>query len=151
MAGVNIRAATLADLPLMVELLRQLTKVERAFRFNAEFQRAGLEHLIESNTALVLAAEMGGLVVGMATIQEVISTVEGGPIGIVEDVIVHRSFRKKGVGTALLDHLKAIAIARDYGRLQLLADENNTPGESFYAAQGWEPTSLKQWRWLNQT
>jgi len=147
MLGLNIRAATTDDLPLMVELLRQLTKVESDFRFDASCQRRGLELLLASETAIVYAAEMTGLVVGMATLQESVSTVEGGPVGTVEDVIVHRAFRHKGVGKALLDQMLAAAKARGYARLQLLADENNPSGEAFYASQGWEPTCLKQWRW----
>lgn len=142
------RLAKESDLPTLVELLRQLSKVESDFPFNAEKQRAGLQLLFEKRDAYVFVVEMGGMIAGMATIQEQISTVEGGVVGLVEDVVVHTSFRGKGVGKEMMDHLKATAEVKSYKRLQLLADINNTSGESFYASQDWQPTQLKQWRWL---
>lgn len=41
-------------------------------------------------------------IVGMATIQTLISTAEGGRVGLVEDVVVDESFRGKGIGKLLL-------------------------------------------------
>lgn len=146
-APVNIRPATTDDLSAMVELLRQLTKVERDFPFDANKQRRGLELLLERPRALVLVADISGMIAGMATLQELVSTVEGGLVGRVEDVVVYRAFRGRGVGTALIECLGEVAKMRGYHRLQLLADQSNTEGESFYATQGWEPTQLRQWRW----
>ncbi|WP_309380505.1 GNAT family N-acetyltransferase [Cerasicoccus frondis] len=144
---MSFRLAKESDLSTLVELLRQLTKVERDFTFNAEKQRAGLQRLINKSDAYVFVAEVGGLVAGMATIQELVSTVEGDVIGLIEDVVVHHNFRGKGVGRQLMDHLKATAEVKGYKRLQLLADVNNPPAEAFYESQDFSPTSLKQWRW----
>ncbi|WP_309398760.1 GNAT family N-acetyltransferase [Cerasicoccus maritimus] len=142
-----IRLAQESDLNALVELLRQLTKVERDFAFNAEKQRTGLKLLLDKPDAYILVAEVSGVVAAMATIQELISTTEGGVVGLIEDVVVHYSFRGKGVGRQMMDHLKATAEVKGYHRLQLLADMHNPPAEAFYQKQNYRPTSLKQWRW----
>lgn len=142
-----VRLAQESDLPALVEMLRQLSKIEVDFRFDANRQRTGLEQLIASPQAYVFVLELGGLVAGMATIQELISTTEGGRVGLIEDVVIHRNFRGKGHGKELMNHLKAVAEELGYKRLQLLADEDNANGQAFYASQDWAPTNMKQWRW----
>jgi len=131
----------------MVELLRQLAKAESNFKFNADKQRAGLKMLLEEPGSQIFLVEIGGMIAGMATLQRLISTQEGGPVGRVEDVVIHRNFRGKGIGKQLLQHLKNVCEARGYLRMQLLADETNANGESFYASQGLHPTNFRQWRW----
>lgn len=142
-----VRQAQESDLHAMVELLRQLAKVESNFRFDPQKQRAGLELLLADPHSLVFVVEIGGMIAGMATLQRLISTHEGGVVGRVEDVVIHRNFRGKGIGKQLLNHLKAVCQELGYQRLQLLADETNTNGETFYASQGLQPTNFKQWRW----
>ena len=78
----------------------------------------------------------------MATLQVVISTAEGGPAGLIEDVVVGESHRGCGLGQALMDHLVAWAGERGLTRLQLLADRDNRPALDFYRKQGWTMTSL---------
>jgi len=59
----------------------------------------------QSGHTLLLVAESGGTIVGMATCQTLISTAEGGRVGLVEDVVVAGEFRGQGIGSLLLEHL----------------------------------------------
>ncbi len=140
----RVRPATEADLDAMVGLLRELFAVEEDFAFDPARQRRGLAQLIGAPTEqrAVLVADAGGEVVGMATVQVVVSTAEGGAAGLVEDVVVRSDWRGRGIGRGLLQALEEWARARGVTRLQLLADSSNAPALGFYRAARWTPTRL---------
>jgi GNAT superfamily N-acetyltransferase len=138
-----IRPATAADLDALVRLLHVLFSIEADFRPDPARQRRGLALLLaDPQRAAVLVAERSGAVIGMATAQLVISTAEGGPSALVEDVVVDERERGTGVGRRLLDALEAWASAQGASRLQLLADRENAPALRFYERLGWRGTQL---------
>lgn len=142
----KLRPAVPADIPSLLSLLRQLFTLEQDFSPDSDKQRRGLHMLMESSDAYVAVAEVAGEVVGMATIQIVISTAAGGFAGQIEDVVVSESHRGQGIGSALMDHLAAWAHDKELTRLQLLADRDNHPALSFYRKQGWSMTCLRALR-----
>lgn len=140
---VLIRPARINDIGEMAKLLEQLFSLERDFTPNTEAQHAGLgQMLADAQNRLVLVAELDDEVIGMATLQVVISTAEGGYVGLVEDVVVDHDHHSKGVGRALMTTLMKWARKRGLSRLQLLADTANTRALQFYAAQGWRATDM---------
>lgn len=141
---ITIRPARPEDIPRMSELLADLFTLESDFEPEVEKQAAGLSMLVAYPTAssLVLVAVIDRKVVGMATVQTLISTAEGGRVGLVEDVIVDRGLRRKGIGTRLLDEIIAWGKRRKLLRIQLLADRDNRSALDFYAKHGWSKTSL---------
>jgi GNAT superfamily N-acetyltransferase len=98
--------------------------------------------------SLVLVAVKEGKVVGMVSVQTLVSTAEGGNVGLVEDMIVDREFRRRGVGKLLLDHAVEWGRSRKLKRLQLLADRENIPAGNFYSCNAWTATKLSCLRML---
>ena len=142
-AWLRIRRARASDLGSLVRLLEQLFALEADFTPDAHRQSAGLGAMLrDPRRRAVLLAERGGRVVGMVTAQLVVSTAEGGPAALVEDVVVDAPERGRGAGRALLEAIAAWARARGAERLQLLADDGNTPALAFYARLGWRRTRL---------
>lgn len=137
-----VRKARQEDLEQLVGLLRLLFAIEEDFSFDAAKQQQGLALLLNDDRGCVLAAETDGRVVGMCTGQLVISTAEGGPAVLVEDVVVDPRHRGRGAGRALMNGLVAWAGERGATRLQLLADKNNPPALAFYDRLGWHATAL---------
>ncbi len=138
-----LRPASTADLPALCGLLTELFAIESDFVADPQRQQRGLELLLgRPADALVLVAEQAGQVVGMATVQLLISTAEGGPAGLVEDVVVSQTVRGGGIGRALLQGLAHWAAGQGATRLQLLADLDNTPALDFYRHLGWQATRL---------
>jgi GNAT superfamily N-acetyltransferase len=141
---IIIRPAQPGDIPRMCDLLVELFTLESDFSPDREKQERGLCALIVDppGRTLVLVAAVEGAVVGMATVQTLVSTAEGGRVGLIEDVIVDRKFRDRGVGTLLLDAI--IIWCREAGlkRLQLLADQDNQPALDFYHSRGFSQTRL---------
>src|SRR5512141_734044 len=106
---ITIRPARPEDIPRMSELLAELFSIESDFSPDREKQTQGLCTLVAdpSGRTLVLVAERDMAVIGMATVQTLISTAEGGRVGLIEDVIVDKQFRSRGIGTLLLKGIAA--------------------------------------------
>jgi GNAT superfamily N-acetyltransferase len=98
--------------------------------------------LADRRRRAVLVAERDGAVVGMVTAQLVVSTAEGGPAALVEDMVIDAPERGRGAGRALLEAIEGWARERGATRLQLLADDGNEPALAFYARMGWRRTRL---------
>jgi GNAT superfamily N-acetyltransferase len=146
-SGFAVRAARREDLDALVRLLGVLFSIESDFQPDPERQRLGLGLLLgDPWRCAVLVAEREGAIVGMVTVQLVVSTAEGAFSALVEDMIVDAAERGRGVGGALLRAGEAWAATRGARRLQLLADRENGPALGFYERMGWRPTALVCWR-----
>jgi GNAT superfamily N-acetyltransferase len=140
----TVRPALQGDLDTLVELLQELFAIEQDFAPDPDRQRKGLMLFLEGcgKHRCVLVAEWQGRVVGMAILQILISTGEGEPVGLVEDVVVQTPYRGRGIGKCLLEALADWAVAHGLVRLQLLADRENRPALDFYHRIGWVNTQL---------
>jgi ribosomal protein S18 acetylase RimI-like enzyme len=137
-----IRPAGSGDLPAMTRLLQELFSIETEFAVDTEKQRTGLQMLLDSARTGIWVAERRGRVVGMVTVQLVVSTAEGGLSGLLEDLVVSSAYRRRGLGKALLS--AAVKWSREQGamRIQLLADGRNVPALIFYRKQDWKQTNM---------
>ena len=137
-----IRPASIEDIDAMTQLLRELFEIEEDFNFDQVKQAQGLALIVNSPNSRVFVAESDGLIIGMCTVQLLISTAEGGYVGLVEDMVVSHPYIGKGIGRKLLTELETWSKAKGLTRLQLLADVNNQPALVFYRKMGWSDTSL---------
>jgi ribosomal protein S18 acetylase RimI-like enzyme len=94
----SFRKARHEDVDQLVTLLRLLFSIEEDFSFDEVKQRRGLVMLLHSDRGCILVAEAVGRVIGMCTGQLVVSTAEGGPAVVVEDMVVDPAHRRRGVG-----------------------------------------------------
>ena len=142
-SDVIIRKAFVSDMDSLVELLEELFSIEEDFVFDEQKQRKGLLLMLEAQDGrYVTVAEMDQKIVGMCSVQTFISTSEGGVVGIIEDMIVSKEYRGRGVGMSLIRPIEVWARKKGLSRLQLLADKNNTAALEFYKKIGWINTQL---------
>ena len=141
---IAIRPACTEDIPKLCDLLSDLFARETDFESDQGRQSRGLNLLVhdQSGRSLVLVAASRDEIIGMCTVQTLISTAEGGLVGLVEDVIVRADSRGQGIGAKLLDTVIGWSKTRNMSRLQLLADWENGPALAFYSTCCWSPTSL---------
>ena len=141
---ISIRTAKPSDIPQLVELLKALFTIEADFDFDQDKQTCGLNLLLKSEKDCILVAELlsDNRALGMCTVQTLISTAEGGQVGLLEDLIVAADFRNQGIASKLVTEAVNWAERQGLKRLQLLADKNNQPALSFYEKQGWQLTQL---------
>lgn len=141
---ITIKTATHRDIDQLVPLLEQLFSIEKNFIFNETVQRRGLKLMLDGcgKHRVVKTAWMENKLVGMVTAQTRISTATGNITAILEDFVVDRKFRGKGVGTTLLNAIEQWAHKLGISRLTLLADLENQPGLVFYQRNRFKQTQL---------
>lgn len=140
---IRIRKARLSDLPDLARLLAELFSIEQDFVVNARRQRRGLKLILSApNEWRVFVAEGGGRVVGMCSVHRLVSTAEGAESALIEDMVVRKGWRGKGVGRKLLAAAETWSFAQGFRRLQLLADRDNKKALLFYRRNGWSRTHL---------
>ncbi len=142
--NVSIRSAKISDIPRMCDLLSDLFSLESDFSPDREKQVRGLRLLLDdtSGSSAVFVAEKDSEVIGMCSVQVLVSTAEGGKVGLLEDLIVKSDYRGSGIGTRLLSNIFAWCAVRNISRLQLLRDINNLKALEFYTGNGWSETRL---------
>lgn len=148
--NILVRPARHADLDDLCTLLAQLFQLERDFKPDRERQLRGLMAVLERDDAVILVASLHASrgpatdepLLGMVSVQSVLSTAEGGVVGLVEDMVVRDAHRNQGVGARLLQEAEVWARGRGLSRLQLLTDDGNRGALRFYERQGWQSTRL---------
>jgi len=139
---IIVRKAQLNDLRQMSRLLAQLFANESDFHYDYKKHYDALKLMYEKNRADLLVAKYRNRVIGMVTLQELISSAEGGISGQLEDLIVDNEFRKMGVGTRLVRTVFDMARDRSYVRIQLAADKSNHKALYFYRQRGFNLSNL---------
>lgn len=137
MEEFTIDAARPEDLPALSDLLADLFSLETDFAIDRERQIRGLGMILASpeRGAILVAREPSGAVVGMVSLQLLVSTAAGGISGQIEDLVIHR-VRSRGLGSRLLREALAFGRARGCLRFQLSADLRNLSALSFYKRRG---------------
>ena len=144
---VTIRPATRQDIPAMTGLLAALFSIEKDFVADPGRQAQGLSLLLSDacqNRVLVAESQERphGRVIGMVVGQLTVSTAQGTPSVLLEDLVVEATARGRGIGRMLVEALADWAHKSGATRIQLLADRNNAPAFEFYGRLGFGPTSM---------
>jgi GNAT superfamily N-acetyltransferase len=140
-----IRPATIGDVPIILELIRDLATYERAPREVTATEEQLTDVLFGHKPAAeVLLALEGDVPVGFAVFFYNFSTWLGRPGLYLEDLFVKPEHRGKGYGRALLVYLAGIARDRGCGRMEWAVLDWNEPAIDFYKKLGAAP--LDEWK-----
>ncbi len=136
----QIRSATPADVPVILQLIRDLAEYERAPDEVVATEEGLHEVLFGSRpSAEVLLALEAETAVGFAVFFHNFSTWLGRPGLYLEDLFVRPEKRGRGYGRALLVHLAALARERNCGRMEWAVLDWNEPAIQFYRKLGARP------------
>jgi ribosomal protein S18 acetylase RimI-like enzyme len=134
---ISIRAATEADVPLILRFIRALAEYERepdaVVATHDDLQRWLFG---EKPAAEVVFAQVDDREAGFALFFPNFSTWLGRPGLYLEDLFVLPEYRRRGIGRELLAHLARIAIERGYGRVEWAVLDWNEPAIGFYKRLG---------------
>jgi len=145
MTAHTLRAATPADLPAIVGLIRELAEYEKLTHLVVVTPESLAPHLFGPRPAAeAVVGEVDDRVVAFALFFTNFSTFLGRPGLYLEDLYVQPAHRGTGLGKALLQHLGALAVARGCGRFEWSVLDWNENAISFYESMG--ATVLPDWR-----
>lgn len=149
-AAATLRAATPADVPELLRLIRELAEYEKLAHMVAGTEGALHAALFGPRPAAeALIAEAGGRAVGFALFFTTFSTFLCKPGLYLEDLFVEPAHRGAGIGKALLARLAAIAAERGCGRLEWRVLDWNEPSIRFYESLGAQ--LLREWLLVRMT
>ena len=141
---VQIRDASISDVPIILQLIRDLATYERAPN-DVIATEEGLREVLfgaEPSAKVILIFE-GNEPVGFAVYFFNFSTWLGRPGLYLEDLFVKPETRGRGYGRVLLIHLAKIARNHGCGRMEWAVLNWNEPAIQFYRKLG--ATPLEEW------
>lgn len=144
MTPATLRPATVADVALILDLIRGLAEYERLPNevvATEEGLRTSLFGPVPA--AEVVIAEVDGIAAGFALFFHTYSTFLGRRGLWLEDLFVRPACRGQGIGRTLLVHLAEVAVARGCGRLEWSVLDWNESAIGFYRALGAVP--MDEW------
>lgn len=143
---ILIRFADTKDIPVLIQLLMELIRLESDFDADPERMQQGFRLLLSDPEArCVIVADADGKVVGMCTGQLFPSSVEGGLVLLIEDFVVHESMRCRGIGKKLIQAVEKWGAGKGAKRFQLFADRDKERAHKFYKQLGWSESGLTYW------
>lgn len=144
-----LEEAAFTDIPQLCELLALLFEQEAEFAPDREKQTAALTLLIGNpQRGRVFVLRDGTTVLGMVSVQALVSTACGGDVLLLEDLVVRPECRSRGFGSALLDHVVDFAFRGGYQRITLLTDRINADAQRFYLRHGFRESGMVPYRLL---
>jgi len=142
--SVEIRVAHPADVPLILQFIRELAEYERLLdEVEATEDDLRRDLFGENPRAFCEIAELDGEPVGFALWFYNYSTFRGRAGIYVEDLFVRPEARGKGAGKALLRRLAKRCVEADLGRLEWAVLDWNAPSIAFYDSLG--ASALTEW------
>lgn len=138
MNSISVRQAVLADLDELAQLFdqyRQFQGQESNLTAARDFLWARFNHA----ESVIFIAHEGANPVGFAQLYPSFSSVALARVFVLNDLFVHESGRRKGVGSKLLAALEAYASALGAVRITLLVAKPNTSAQALYETTGWQP------------
>lgn len=142
--ALEIAAATIEDLPLILRFIRELAEYEKRLdevvAGEAELRRS---LFADPPQAEVLLARVDAEAIGFALYFHNYSTFLGRRGIWLEDLFVRPQWRGRGVGRRLLQRLAQIALERDCGRLEWWVLDWNDDAIAFYRRLG--AVAMSEW------
>jgi len=142
---VNIRELNGRDYPAYHDLMIQVHRLHVENRPDCyvdcdPFTEAGFQAMLNDENVHAYAAELDGRVIGLAMVR-MKQTPPGTPmqprrVAFIDDVVVDEHHRGRGVGTALLNHLRACVKGWNADSLELMVWGFNTAAMRMYEKAG---------------
>lgn len=144
MKDLEIAPATVADVPALVQLIRELAEYEKLLHEVVATEELVARALFAPRPAVeCVLARHAGAVAGFALFFHNYSTFLARPGLYLEDLFVRPEHRGKGIGEPLLKHLAHLAVERGCGRMEWAVLDWNKRAIEFYERMG--ARGVREW------
>lgn len=139
----RVEAATIDDLPALVDLVTELFSRSGDFKPDGAAQERGLQLILEQpNRGRIFVVRNNDKIFGMVNLLFTISTARGGFVLLMEDVVIHPDHRGQGYGAMLLDYVFDFAKQKSFKRITLLTDRVSGESQEFFKKHGFEYSNM---------
>jgi len=146
---IAIDEASHEDIPQLSDLLDILFEQEQEFQPDRQKQTQALALLVGNpQRGRVFVLRENGALLGMVSVQVLVSTARGGDVLLMEDLVVRPAHRNRGFGAALVEHVIDFARCNGYSRITFLTDTVNQDAQRFYARHGFTASDMIPYRML---
>jgi len=147
MPPCTVNPATPSDVPLLLEMIRELAGFEQLAHELEVTEDLLQAALFGSNpVARALVARLNGRPAGYAVFYQTFSTFVGRPGIFLDDLFVRPPFRKRGLGRALLTRVAEIGAEWGGGRFEWITLRWNENAFRFYRSIG--ASVMNEWALL---
>lgn len=134
---ITVKKADLSHLDVLCEFQQAMALESEGMALDNATLRAGINALLtDRNKGQYYIAEQEGRVVGCLMITLEWSDWRNGWVWWIQSVFVAQDMRRKGVYTAMYEHIKKLCIEQGVKGIRLYADRNNTPAHKTYEKAG---------------
>ena len=142
---LNIRPATLADAPVIIDFNRRLAQETEALRLDPARLDPGVRAvLLDPAKGLYFLAETAGRVAGQVMITYEWSDWRNGNLWWLQSVYVHPDFRRQGVFRRLFHYLQTLAaVQTEVAGLRLYMHSENRTARCAYEGLGMSRTQYE--------
>ena len=150
-SDITIRTATEGDEEAILVLLEQLFEApgRRAPGYTEERGRTGIRWALGRPDADILLAFDGDHLLGLASVYCDIQSIRYGKRCWLQDLVVNKDARSRGIGKLLLDAATEWARERSCTHLQLSSGMGRVDAHRFYRRQGMMDEYLFE-RWIGE-
>jgi GNAT superfamily N-acetyltransferase len=136
---IQIRPCAIEDFEGVLTLLRQLWPDKY---IDIQMLRAVYERALESALQHHVCAVEDQVLLGMGSLSIKNNLWQEGYLGYVEELVVHEKYRRRGIGTQLLEHLCGVAREKGCKRIELDSAYNRKASHQFYEKMGFESRAI---------
>jgi GNAT superfamily N-acetyltransferase len=134
----TIRKIREDELSSLLRLYRYLHPIDPALEISAEIERLWRQICLDLHLHY-FAADIDGQIVATCTLTVIPNlTRNARPYGLVENVITHPDFRRRGIGTRILRAALDLAWKQDCYKVMLLTGRKDEETLRFYEQAGFE-------------
>jgi|Wag4MinimDraft_12_1082652.scaffolds.fasta_scaffold00209_13 ribosomal protein S18 acetylase RimI-like enzyme len=138
--NIRLRTAFESDIHQMLPILKQLFEMENV-AFDSKKQQIGLSMIIKEKSSEAFVAENSERIIGMCTLQTIVSTATGGLSGYIEDFCVDNTYRGQGIGSKILEFAENWSKENNIPNIFLLTNSSNKKTLEFYEKNHWKKTN----------
>lgn len=144
MPKIIVRKAEQKDIePLKELIIGYLNFYKRPIPEDTKIENM-IDHFIKHpEEGCQLVAEEDRRLVGFTTLNAIWSTTRMGKVGLLNDLFVNPSDRKKGIAESLMQQTIKEARERNYPIMRLLTAHDNTPAQQLYDKTGGQAPGWK--------
>lgn len=100
------------------------------------------EALTKPQQIIIFVAELDNEIVGYANTWTVYSIFSGGKALTIDDLYIHTSYRRSGIGEKIMEYLNDFAVKNSYKRIQLHAELENKRAHNLYKKLGFNQEGM---------